>query len=192
MQMMKTFLQILLILGGLLLWGCGSGIKSIYTPEQIALFRDVINGKSYTFLANTANPTMTNGISAVANSGLWPPGGTFSNILLQGNDNYLIVKGDSISADLPYFGERQMGGGYDSNAGISFKGIPSRYKEEYDDSKNQMHITFTISEKLETYQVTLSVFPNNKASVVINSSQRFPIRYLGDLKEQEAKESVGR
>jgi hypothetical protein len=152
-----------------------------YTPEQIASFKDFIKNKSYTFLADTANPTMTNGVSAVANSGLWPTGGNISNILLQGNNSYLKVRGDSIEADLPYFGERQMGGGYDSNTGISFNGIPTHYKEDYNDSKNEVLITFTITEKLETYQVTLSIFPNKKATVIINSSQRFPIRYLGDI-----------
>ncbi|PIB25755.1 DUF4251 domain-containing protein [Maribacter sp. 4G9] len=182
---MKIPYHFLWIITLLLLIGCKSTSKVAYTPEGIASFRDLIDKKSFKFIAETANPTMTNGMNALANAGLWPPGSTVSNIMLQGNNDYLEVHGDSISADLPYFGERQMGGGYDSNTGISFKGIPSHYKEEYDASKNEMRITFTITENLESYRVTLSAFPNKRATVIINSAQRFPIRYLGEITEIE-------
>lgn len=192
MVIMKAYTYILLVFGTLLLLSCGSTSKVSYTQEQLTSFTNFLDTKSYKFLADTANPTMTNGVTAVAMSGLWPPGGTFSSISLQGNNNYMTVKGDSILADLPYFGERQMGGGYGNNTGITFKGIPSRYKEEFDASKNEMRIVFTISDKLETYQVTLSAFPNKKATLIVNSTQRFPIRYLGELKELEAEASVSR
>ncbi len=192
MDKMRVYTYILFLLGTFLLLSCGSASKVSYTQEQLTSFTNFLDAKSYRFLADTANPTMTNGVSAVANSGLWPPGGTFSNILLQGSNNYMTVKGDSIMADLPYFGERQMGGGYGNNTGITFKGIPSRYKEEFDVSKNEMQIVFTITDKVETYQVTLNAFPNKKATLIINSSQRFPIRYLGELKELEAEASVSR
>lgn len=186
---MKIPFRLLCIIAILLLIGCNSTSKVPYTPEAITSFRDFIDKKSFRFIAQTANPTMTNGINAVANAGLWPPGSTFSNIMLQGNNDYLEVNGDSISADLPYFGERQMGGGYDSNTGISFNDIPSNYKEEYDASKNEMLIIFTITENLESYRVILTAFPNKKATVIINSAQRFPIRYLGEITEIENAEN---
>lgn len=182
---MKIPYHFLWIIALLLLLGCSGTSKVSYTPEGIASFRDLVGKKSFKFIAETANPTMTTGINAVANAGLWPPGSTVSNIMLQGNNDYLEVHGDSISADLPYFGERQMGGGYDSNTGIRFNDVPSNYKEEYDASKNEMRITFTITENLESYRVTLTAFPNKRTTVIINSAQRFPIRYLGEITEIE-------
>lgn len=182
----KALLYSVILCGTMLLLGCGSASKVSYTDAEIAAFTDFMATKSYKFVAQTANPTMSNGITAVANSGLWPPGGTFSNIQLQGNDDFLKVNGDSISADLPYFGERQMGGGYNSESGIVFNDIPSRYKEEYDTTKNEMRITFTISEMTESYRVTMNIFPTKKATLIINSAQRFPIRFLGELEDLEA------
>ncbi len=183
---MKTSLYIVCTLSLLLLWGCSSSSKvSTYTDGQIGAFKDFVNSKSYEFIASTANPIPGRGMMAVANSGLLPPGSTMSNIQLQGTSNYLKIEGDTISAFLPYYGERQSGGGYNSDAGIVFDGIPSDYKEEYDAQKNEMRITFTISEKSEGYRVTMNLFPNKKATVVVTSSQRFAIRYLGDLKELE-------
>ena len=182
---MKTWLHILSILILMLLMGCASSSKVSYTSGQISAFRDFLNTKSYEFIASTANPVPGKGMMAVANSGLLPPGSTMSNIQLQGTSNYLRIEGDTISAFLPYYGERQSGGGYNSDAGIVFDGIPSDYKEEYNAQKNEMRIIFTISEKSEGYRVTMNLFPNKKATVVVTSSQRFAIRYRGDIKELE-------
>ncbi|ASV32081.1 DUF4251 domain-containing protein [Maribacter cobaltidurans] len=186
---MKTCLHIVCSLSLLFLLGCKTSSKVSYTSQQITEFKDFMNAKSFEFIATTANPLPGRGMMAVANSGLLPPGSTMSNIQLQGTSNYLRVEGDTISAFLPYYGERQSGGGYTSDAGIVFDGIPSNYKEEYDAQKNEMQITFSISEKSETYQVSLNLFPNKKATVVVTSSQRFSIRYFGNIKEIEDAEN---
>ena len=168
----------------LLFLNCSSSRYS-FGYNEIASFKNLLARRSYEFIASTANPIPGRGMMAIANSGLLPPGSTMSNIQLQGTSNYLRIEEDTISAFLPYYGERQSGGGYNSDAGIVFDGVPSDYKEEYDAQKNEMRITFTISEKSEGYRVTMNLFPNKKATLVVTSSQRFAIRYLGDIKELE-------
>lgn len=183
---MKSYLKFVSVCGVvLILWACGSANRTTYTPEEIDTFKSFIDNKSYEFVAATASPIPSTGMTAIANSGMLPPGSTAANIQLQGNYNYVKVAGDSISAYLPYYGERQSGGGYNSDAGIIFNDVPSSYKENFDPDKNEMKIIFTISEGVETYRVTMNIFPNNKTTVIVTSTQRFAIRYLGEIKPVE-------
>lgn len=185
MNVLRFKLIVLTLLLVYLDLSCSSSSNVSYSPEEIATFKDFINNKSYEFIASTANPMPSRGMSAIANTGLLPPGSTISNIQLQGNSNYLKVEGDTVTAFLPYYGERQSGGGYNSDAGIIFNDVPSSYNQEYLAEKNEMQIIFTISEKAEGYRVTMNLFPNKKATVVVTSSQRFSIRYLGEIKPLE-------
>lgn len=178
---MNALRVILFLLVSVILTGCSSTSKVTYSSEEIATFKDFINNKSFEFIANTANPIPSSGMNAIANTGLLPNGSTISNISLQGNNNYLKFEGDTISASLPYYGERQSGGGYNNDAGILLNGVPSRYEQEFIPEKNEMRIIFTISENVEVYRITMNLFPNNKATIVVNSSQRFSIRYLGEI-----------
>lgn len=188
---MKYYIYLVWVLVLILGISCKS-TKSTYTSQEVALFRDFLDNKSYEFVATVANPIPSTGMTAIANTGLLPPGSTVSNIQLQGNFNYLRVKGDTISASLPYYGERQQGGGYHSDAGIKFNDVPSNYSETYDSEKNEMRINFSISGKSEGYRVTLYLYPNKKATAVVNSNQRFSIRYLGEIKALEEKPEVSR
>src|SRR5690606_7693517 len=110
------------------------------------------------------------------------PGSTAGQINLVGNTNYLRMDKDSISAYLPYFGERQMGGNYGgTNGGIEFEGVPKNLKITPTD-KNGYNISFSINDKEnnpENYRVYIQIFHDLNANMVISSSQRLSIRYRG-------------
>ena len=75
-----------------------------------------------------------------------------------------------------------MGGGYNSNAGIKFKGVPQNYSLTKNETNQQYQINFQISgEGAENFTISLVLFPNWKSSLQINSSQRTPIRYSGEV-----------
>ena len=53
-----------------------------------------------------------------------------------GTNNFLEVKGDSVSADLPYYGERQIAGSYNNrDVGVQFEGLAKDFELSYNDKK---------------------------------------------------------
>lgn len=166
------------------IFGCTAS-KNTDSTAQTKDFKKVMETKAFSFTADWANPMATQSLNSIANAGLLPPGSNAGSIQLNGTSNFLKVEGDTVSANLPYFGERRFGGGYGSNTGIEFKGVPTSYDQAYNTDKNRFDITFLISEDMEAYNVTLTVFANKTANVIVNSNQRNPIRYAGHVGARE-------
>lgn len=154
------------------------------TPKSIALDK-LVTEKNFRITSDWASPTANSSLNAIANSGLLGAGNTAGNINLMGNTNFLKIKGDSIQADLPYYGERQMGGSYSSNdSGIKFNAIPTTFKS----TKNENTLVHTISFQIsgdtnEHYNITLSLSPNWTTEIMVSSSQRTSIRFRGTISE---------
>jgi hypothetical protein len=91
--------------------------------------------------------------------------------------------GDSISAYLPYFGERRVSGGYGANTDISFNGRVKGYEIVRDSLKHTYKIDFRMEQNTEVYDVHLTVFPSRNANLSLNSTQRSTIRYDGVVQE---------
>lgn len=170
-----------LIVLSMVLLGCSAANK-VKDAEELRTLHELMASKAFRFKAQTANPMATRSMNAVANSGLIQPGSTVNRIDIIGIDNYLVIKGDSVMADLPYYGERQIAGAYNSTQiGILFNGIPNRFQMEFIDKRKAYEILFNISNRTEVYDVTMVVFPNKNTSVHINSSQRLTISYHGAI-----------
>lgn len=166
-----------------------SGTKKIVSPTAKSRALDALVAKrSFQVVSDQASPLMTSSMAAVSNSGLLGVGNSAANINLIGNYNYVKVEGDTISADLPYYGERQMGGGYTATSGIKFKGVPDSYSLSKNETNQQYEIKFQMrGEGTESFIVTLRLFPNWKSSLQVNSTQRNPIRYAGEVVASEEK-----
>ena len=177
---------LILALGIISLASCGSSRE--VSSEDVAELDTIIQDKYFEIEADFARPLVTNALNQIANAGLLRPGDNASRINLQGNADYLKFEGDTVSADLPYFGERQMGGGFNRHTGIKFEGVPRDLEITKDSDTNNYNIQFNINDDSENYQVVLKIYPNRNALTSINSSQRFPIRYDGTLKATELKE----
>lgn len=161
-----------------LMMSCGTSQE--VTEEQKERLEQLVQNKSFEFDAQFARPLATNSLDQLSRVGLLRPGDNRSQIDVRGSTSYLRFKGDTVSADLPYFGERQMGGGYNTDIGINFEGVPENLKVSKN-KKGNYTFKFDIRNNSESYDVTLTIFPNLKSSVNINSSQRFSIRYDGDV-----------
>ena len=168
-------------------FNCGTGGKTAITKSQETKLDSLISAKNFVITCNWAQPMMTTSMNSIFNSGLFPPGSATNQVNLIGNTNYLKVVGDSVAAELPYFGERQMGGGYNGSrdAGIQFEGVPKAWKVNKDKKSGRYEIRFKTKQASESLNVGIVVFPNLKSSISINSSQRFSIRYSGSLSEIE-------
>jgi len=167
----------------LIFWGCAT-TKSDTSINSKRMLDDMVTHKSFKIESEWAYPQVTNALSSILNAGLLPLGSSVNSISLIGNSNFVKIKGDSITGYLPYFGERQMGGGYASvNTGIQFDDIPKNY-EVKKGKKNSYLISFSIPDKTnltESYTVNIELFPNLTSAISVNSTHRFFIRYQGNV-----------
>ncbi|WP_339704567.1 DUF4251 domain-containing protein [uncultured Kriegella sp.] len=185
-MMMKT--NVLLLFMTMVFLACGSHSNKTVARAQSRQLDDLVATKSFEIVSDWASPMGTTSMNNVINSGLLGPGNNAGHINLIGNSNYLRVEGDSVSAYLPYFGERQMGGGYDSDGGnIQFEGVPEDYEIKQDEQTKRYEISFKINRKIESFTVRATLMPNLSSTVNITSSQRFPIRYRGNVSEISKK-----
>ena len=174
----------LVILGLMaILWGCGSSEKAATTGIENQVLENLVSQKSFIVESEWAQPSTNNAMNSVANSGLFLPGNSGSNINLTGNPNYLKVQGDTVSAYLPYFGVQQVTAGYGTGSAIAFNGIPENWKTARNVKKNSYDVTFTIRQDTEVFQVSLTLYPNLTSHLHINSAQRNFIKYLGKVSE---------
>ncbi|MBT8181664.1 MAG: DUF4251 domain-containing protein [Eudoraea sp.] len=173
-----------------ILWSCGSSQKTVASSMQSEVLEQLVDQKSFQIVSEWAQPMNTNAMNSIASSGLLLPGNSGSNISLIANPNYLKMMGDSVAAYLPYFGERQLSGGYGIANAIEFKGLPDKLEISQNSKKKTYIIGFTIKEKSEVFQVTITLFNSLASHITINSSQRNFIRYIGKVSELP-KEEVG-
>lgn len=176
----------------LLVAGCGTS-KKIVEPSSMSRAVDkMVTNQQFIFKAEWARPMATQAMNSIMTSGLMPPGNSVSQINIMGSGYFFTMEGDSVSANLPYFGERQMGGGYGSDSGIKFQGVPRDLKIEKDEEKLRHSITFNISKQTETYRCRLDLTRNQTGTLLINSSQRFTIRYEGKVSELDSEKTMSK
>ena len=162
------------------LLGCSSSKQvEVANPELDAMMAQ----QRIEFNATSMRPVATNAMSQVVQSGLVPPGSTLGRIDLLGSSNFLQIAGDSVSANLAYFGERQIGGGYNSTTGIKFNGVPDAIEIVKDARKNNYAIKFRIREKMENFTVFIQIGPSLSGTIDITSSHRTRIAYTATARE---------
>ncbi len=160
---------------------CGSTNKVQQNAQTLSEFNSLMDKKSFEFRADTAYPMQTQAFNAVANAGLLPPGSTSGAIQLIDISSYVKIYGDSVAGVLPFYGERQFGGGPMSKSGIEFKGVPDTFSQTYNEAKQQYDITFEISSETGRHKVNMKLFPSKSASVLVTGNQRNSIRFKGKI-----------
>lgn len=187
MRVVSVLFSLLVVL---MLSNCGGSQSVFGSAKDKALVDSLIAKREFRIVNQWALPTMSSSMMKISASGIMGPGNSGQRIDLSGNGNFLEIEGDSVKAFLPYFGERQMGGGYNSDGeGIQFDQVVEDISFGYDDGKNQHTIKFTANNGAESFEVTLYVFSNKKSSLLVSSSQRDMIRYEGTIKELPKKDN---
>ncbi|MCK0159598.1 DUF4251 domain-containing protein [Allomuricauda sp. F6463D] len=165
--------------------GCVSS-KSKATPEEITVLENMIANKHFEVRAKWAQPMASQSLNSIANAGLLPPGSTASQIDVSGTGGYFRMKGDSVMADLPFYGERRMGGYYNQNkTGIIFNGIPKELTFSSNNNGAEQTMRFSIKEKSEGYQVQAQLYANGTARLTISSTHRTTMWYQGNLSKHK-------
>lgn len=178
---MKRFQFISCLFVFIVVYGCGT-TQSTVSDEDRKELANLVEEKKFRIENDWANPTVTNAMMQVGQ--ILGPQNNASRINLMSNPNFLEVDGDHVKAYLPYFGERQMGGGYNTNeTGIKFDQVAEDMEIHYLEAKKKYKMTFKANNtnSNEAYNITLEVFFNKKTSLIINSTERNSIRYEGTL-----------
>jgi hypothetical protein len=177
------------ILMAFFLMNCGN--TKTYTEQEQQEYqnlKDMITSQKLEIQSDYARPMANSGLMQVANTNILGSGNSANNINISGNSNILTIKGDSISGYFPYFGEVQFGGGYpgSNHQGIEFKDVPEDYQMIVNDEKHTVNINFKIDDQYrnnEHYNVFITLFPNNRSIVQVNSTNRSSIEYSGYAKK---------
>jgi len=176
-----VFLALIVILMNIV--SCKS--SKVYTAQEKASLEKLIADKNFEIELQWARPLATNSLNQLVNAGLFRLGDNASQINLQGNQNIFKFENDTVSAHLPYYGERQMGGGYNSaGGGIDFKSTPKDLRLNKDEDKDYYLIEFNVKDQdsNENYDISLTVYTSLNAVINIWSSQRNTIQYKGTLR----------
>ena len=166
---------------------CKTSEMSSSTLLSESKIEKVISNKDFEMQMQWANPLNTMALNSVLQSGLFLPGNNGSQINLIGNGNYFRMQGDTISAYLPFYGERRLGGGFGRNAQIEFKDVVQDLEVRQNNKKKRFELKFSINDMNhpnENYQVYLELYANKRGILNINSSDRTVISYSGTIKSK--------
>lgn len=172
----------------LMIFSCG-GTKN-YTDEENRAYdnlQNLVNSKRFEIISNRARPMATLALQQLANANMLGPGNTAGSIDITSNANFLKMKGDSVSAFFPFYGEQNFGGGSygGSHLGIEFDAVPENYDVTFDDEKHRANIRFKAKDKYrsnEFYNIYITIFPNYRSVIQVQSTSRTAIEFTGAVK----------
>jgi len=173
LKKVKTKLQLGFLTLGLILMtmSCGStkNTRSSIDLKNFEQLRELVNSREFEIENDWAVPLRSTTINLI------------------GNSNFIRFKGDSVEVFLPYFGVRHSGGGYGTSGGIEYEGPAQHFYIGENIAKNNILIKFEGRQGSEHLQFIITLFQKGNASTSVNSSERDPISYWGNVRAMPAK-----
>jgi hypothetical protein len=194
---MKTQVPYLFIgLIFVLLFSCSSTESEAMKEAKIQQFnelKELVEDKSFKFIAETAHPMQTYAVTQVTNALLRNTGNSSGTIFLTGRGDYIKVMKDTVSAELSYFGEVRFVGSIDpSDSGINFDEESLNFTTTENEKKKTLNLEFDVNSKTDRYNVIMQIYPSKRTNVIINSSKRTSIRYGGKIVRLEGQEKTSK
>ncbi|WP_423819009.1 DUF4251 domain-containing protein [Salinimicrobium sp. TIG7-5_MAKvit] len=115
----------------------------------------------------------------------WADPAKYSRVNLIGNPNHITFEEDSVEVFLPFFGERQFGGGYGTSGAIEYEGPLNDLEIEEKPGKNKVRIFFRGNNEGENMDFRIIVFANGNTNASVTSSQRDQISYDGQIVKKD-------
>lgn len=169
--------RILFLLLATFLASCGS-TKTITAEEQKAL-ETAVSSQDFTINLQWAYPL--DGTSAQVLNSLQPAGNIVNGnrVLISTSSPQIQVRKDSLIANLPYFGVRQISGGLPGNQGVEIDQEIREWEVIPTKKSSEQNVRVEAKQKGEAYDIAIRLYAKGNAVVVLNSSQRQSIRYTG-------------
>lgn len=94
----------------------------------------------------------------------------------------IVVGGDSVDSQLPYFGEAYRSDYGSTRSPLDFKTRITAY--DVVRRRDQVLVRLSVSIQPEQFDFLLSLFANGRASLHVNSNYRQSINFDGDLRQE--------
>lgn len=141
-----------------------SACSSLKTaPEKVSEITNKIDNKDFTIRFNYANPIQMQQIALTS-------------------EYTLTIKGDSVIAFLPYYGVAYVAPFNSSEGGIKFASNMLNYSKSLNKKGDGWDIRFKINSSAYHYNLFLSVYQNGNSTLQVNSYERDPISFYGEMK----------
>ena len=134
----------------------------IFAQDNSAI-KNMVESRRFVFLANSATPVK-------------------SGIKQLNADYTLKITPDTIISNLPYYGEVTQPLATSSDGGIKFTSTDFDYKIE-NRKKGGWEISILIKDVRYDPRMDITIFENGSSSVRVNSSDRQPISYDGEIEK---------
>ncbi len=176
--MKKILIFTSMMLGLMFLQSCSSS-QNYLDKETVTL---VIEQNEFTFMAQRASPLDTS-VNTIMNS---IPGG-FANRIMNLDYGYTIVlKKEEISVYLPYFGRSYSAPIDPRKNGFDFESKDFNIRKETG-KKGSTILNISFNDQNTIRKMIMEVFPNGKAYVSVESTDKQPISYDGYIMKNEVK-----
>ncbi|MEP3968491.1 MAG: DUF4251 domain-containing protein, partial [Nonlabens sp.] len=97
-------------------------------------------------------------------------------------DNYTLKIGEEMAVfNLPFYGERRTGGGYNDDNSFDFTGEIKNLSNSIVSDSNYISYQFDVRNDTESLNIELKIFSRETAHLIINSSHRSYMKYDGHL-----------
>ncbi len=171
--MKKTLLFIVMLVLGSSIFAqetrlTGKERRAAQKAEQLEKSRNLIESGAWQFNANMMLPTSGRSRSLTSSY-------------------RVVVNNHEVNSYLPYFGRAYRADFGSTNSPLSFKGEILDLKVNVW-KKGGWILSFTTSNKNDRIEFTFYISETGSASLTINSTDRQPISFNGDLAEIESKE----
>jgi hypothetical protein len=179
MKMKNIRIPILMML--LVLMGA---CKSSFTAQDKAALVELepqLQQRDFEFEARSVSPQNTQAVNNVVNGLLLRNGDNASRIDVNGDGYTMKITGDKVQMNLPFYGERRQGGGYNNDNGFNFTGDIKDWNITQEEGEKYVKVSFTTYDTTESMQVQLRVFSKEQAILHVTSSTRTFIKYTGNL-----------
>lgn len=159
------------------IFACGSTKK--ISESDFLSFKNKVTNNQLEIVFEWANPLGLAGVRGI--DALFINGNNQNNINLIGNQNFFIIKKDSLHIDLPYYGTHQITAPLPgTDIGITFEGIPKKNSIVFDEEKQKAILKYDVSTENDSYNMTLTLFPGKKGYLNVTSDRKTAINYEGN------------
>jgi len=153
------------------------------TSKQFDTVKSILKNKKYAIDITAVYPFNSAATTRVLNALLIPSGDNSDRIDVAGDRFFLKVIENKSIADLPFYGERRIGGDYGGNSsiGIAFDTEMKDYTIKENLRKKIFNIDFNVHNSIESYNINMTVSHNRSVSININSLHSNTISYSGKI-----------
>lgn len=160
---------------------CASHTSTTKKADKSSEIKRYVDLKEFDITNEWAIPTASNSMMLAFNAGLLAPGNNAANINLTGNANHFRMMKDSVSIQLPFYGESRTIATRLSEASITFNGIPKEIKQTYNEKKQEYVYNMKVANKRESFRIKVYLRNDASSYITVSSPRRSFISFKGKV-----------